>query len=100
MSLPAVVMIGAARLVAPLFNVATPGRLCYQYGMPCGDRGRHAGDGPCGGRRLGRWQPVRPGWLREMFTTKSNPAVARSIIERAGHLPRAIGEKVLLDAVR
>jgi hypothetical protein len=35
-----------------------------------------------------------------MFTTKSNPAVARSIIERAGHLPRAIGEKVLLDAVR
>ena len=35
-----------------------------------------------------------------MFTTKSNPAVITAIIERAGHLPRAIGEKVLLDAVR
>jgi pimeloyl-ACP methyl ester carboxylesterase len=39
-------------------------------------------------------------WFREMFTNKSDPAPATSIIERAGHLPRAIGEKVLLDAVR
>jgi pimeloyl-ACP methyl ester carboxylesterase len=34
------------------------------------------------------------------LTTKSDPAVAASVIERAGRLPRAIGEKVLLDAVR
>jgi pimeloyl-ACP methyl ester carboxylesterase len=39
-------------------------------------------------------------WFQEMFTPKSDPAVVASIIERAGHLPRAIGEKVLLDMVR
>jgi pimeloyl-ACP methyl ester carboxylesterase len=39
-------------------------------------------------------------WFREMFSTKSDPVGATSIIERAGHLPRAIGERVLLDAVR
>jgi pimeloyl-ACP methyl ester carboxylesterase len=39
-------------------------------------------------------------WFQEMFTTKSDPAVVASIIERAGHLPSAIGEKVLLDMVR
>jgi pimeloyl-ACP methyl ester carboxylesterase len=39
-------------------------------------------------------------WFREMFTTKSKPAVITAVVERAGHPPRAIGEKVLLDAVR
>ena len=39
-------------------------------------------------------------WFREMFTTKSKPAVIAAFVERAGHLPRAIGEKVLLDMVR
>jgi len=39
-------------------------------------------------------------WFQEMFTTKCNPAVVASIIERAGHLPSDIGEKVLLDMVR
>ncbi len=39
-------------------------------------------------------------WFREMFTTKSNPAVAAAVVERAGRLPSAIGENVLLDAVR
>ena len=39
-------------------------------------------------------------WFREMFTTKSKPAVVAAVVERAGRLPRAIGEKVLLDAVR
>jgi pimeloyl-ACP methyl ester carboxylesterase len=39
-------------------------------------------------------------WFREMFTTKSNPAVAAAVVGRAGRLPRAIGENVLLDAVR
>jgi pimeloyl-ACP methyl ester carboxylesterase len=83
---------------------------------------RHAGGSPCGGRRLGRWQPVRssdgsrvegdvyyagriPDAYRplvpgKMFTTNSDPAVVAAVVERAGHLPRAIGEKVLLDAVR
>ncbi len=39
-------------------------------------------------------------WFREMFTTKSDPAVAAAVVERAERLPRAIGEKVLLDAAR
>jgi pimeloyl-ACP methyl ester carboxylesterase len=38
-------------------------------------------------------------WFREMFTTKSKPAVIAAVVDRAGRLPRAIGEKVLLDAV-
>jgi pimeloyl-ACP methyl ester carboxylesterase len=39
-------------------------------------------------------------WFQDMFTASSNPAVVATIIERAGHLPREIGEKVLLDMVR
>jgi pimeloyl-ACP methyl ester carboxylesterase len=39
-------------------------------------------------------------WFQEMFTTKSNPAVVAAVVERAGSLPSAIGEKVLLDMVR
>jgi pimeloyl-ACP methyl ester carboxylesterase len=39
-------------------------------------------------------------WFKDMFTAKSDAARAASIVERAGSLPRAIGEKVLLDAVR
>lgn len=39
-------------------------------------------------------------WFTEMFTAKSNPAVAASVIERAKSLPRAIGEKVMADLVR
>jgi pimeloyl-ACP methyl ester carboxylesterase len=38
-------------------------------------------------------------WFREMFTTKSKPAVGAAVVERAGRLPRAIGEKMLLDMV-
>jgi pimeloyl-ACP methyl ester carboxylesterase len=39
-------------------------------------------------------------WFKDMFTAKSDAARAASVVERAGSLPRAIGEKVLLDAVR
>jgi pimeloyl-ACP methyl ester carboxylesterase len=35
-----------------------------------------------------------------MFTAKSDPTVVASINERAGHLPRPIGVKMLIDMVR
>lgn len=35
-----------------------------------------------------------------MFTTKSNAATVASVLERAGRLPQAIGEKLLADMVR
>ncbi len=38
-------------------------------------------------------------WFRDMFTANSDETVATAVIERAGRLPRAIGEKVLLDMV-
>ena len=34
------------------------------------------------------------------FAAKSDPALAASVIERAGRLPRGIGEKLLLDLTR
>jgi pimeloyl-ACP methyl ester carboxylesterase len=40
------------------------------------------------------------GFFRDMFTPKSNPAIAAAVIERAGRLPLPIGEKVLTDLVR
>jgi pimeloyl-ACP methyl ester carboxylesterase len=39
-------------------------------------------------------------WFTEMFTAKSDTAVAASTVERAVRLPRAIGEKVILDLLR
>jgi pimeloyl-ACP methyl ester carboxylesterase len=39
-------------------------------------------------------------WFKDMFTAKSHPTVVASIIERAGHLPRPIGVKMLIDMVR
>jgi pimeloyl-ACP methyl ester carboxylesterase len=39
-------------------------------------------------------------WFQEMFTAKSDPVVAAAVVERAGHLPRSIGETMLLDMVR
>jgi pimeloyl-ACP methyl ester carboxylesterase len=39
-------------------------------------------------------------WFQDMFTAKSDAAVVASVIERAGRLPRLIGEKMLADIVR
>jgi pimeloyl-ACP methyl ester carboxylesterase len=39
-------------------------------------------------------------WFEEMFTAKSDPAVVAAVVGRAGRLPRAIGETLLLDMVR
>ena len=39
-------------------------------------------------------------WFEDMFTSKSDPAVAACVVERARRLPREIGERVLLDLVR
>jgi pimeloyl-ACP methyl ester carboxylesterase len=39
-------------------------------------------------------------WFREMFTAKSDPAVAAAVVQRAQRLPRAIGEKMMLDLLR
>jgi pimeloyl-ACP methyl ester carboxylesterase len=39
-------------------------------------------------------------WFREMFTAKSRPDAVASVVERAGRLPREIGEKMMLDLVR
>jgi pimeloyl-ACP methyl ester carboxylesterase len=33
-------------------------------------------------------------WFEEMFTNRSDPAMVVSVVERAGRLPREIGEKV------
>lgn len=38
--------------------------------------------------------------FQEMFTDQSDKSAAASIIERAGHLPRSIGEKMLADMQR
>jgi pimeloyl-ACP methyl ester carboxylesterase len=40
------------------------------------------------------------GLFRDMFTAKSDPAVVAAVGERAGRLPRAIGEKMLTDMQR
>jgi pimeloyl-ACP methyl ester carboxylesterase len=39
-------------------------------------------------------------WFEDMFTSKSDPAVAACVVERARRLLREIGERVLLDLVR
>lgn len=39
-------------------------------------------------------------WFREMFTAKSDPAVVTDVVQRAQRLPRAIGEKMMLDLLR
>jgi pimeloyl-ACP methyl ester carboxylesterase len=40
------------------------------------------------------------GLFKDMFTPRSDQAVAASVVERAGRLPRAIGEKMMLDLQR
>ena len=40
------------------------------------------------------------GLFKDMFTATSDQAVAASVVERAGRLPRAIGEKMMLDLQR
>jgi pimeloyl-ACP methyl ester carboxylesterase len=40
------------------------------------------------------------GLFKDMFTSRSDKAVAASVIERAALLPRPIGEKLLTDMVR
>ena len=40
------------------------------------------------------------GLFNDMFTAKSAPAVARSVVERALRLPREVGEKMLTDLQR
>ena len=40
------------------------------------------------------------GLFRDMFTAKSDPAVVAAVGERAGRLPRAVGEKMLTDMQR
>lgn len=39
-------------------------------------------------------------WFKDMFTAKSDVSVVAAAIERAARLPRAIGEKLLLDLLR
>src|ERR1700733_1970120 len=40
------------------------------------------------------------GLFKDMSTTGSDQSVAASVVERAGRLPRAIGEKMMLDLQR
>jgi len=40
------------------------------------------------------------GLFKDMFTAKSDPAVAASVVERALRLPREVGEKMLTDLQR
>ncbi len=40
------------------------------------------------------------GMFKDMFTGKSRPGVVASVVERAGGLPRAVGEKMLTDILR
>ena len=40
------------------------------------------------------------GFFKDMLTAKTDPTVAASIVERAGRLPRPIGEKMLTDLAR
>jgi len=39
-------------------------------------------------------------WFREMFTSASDQATAAAVVERAQRLPRAVGEKMMLDLLR
>lgn len=39
-------------------------------------------------------------WFTDMFTAKSDPATVASVTQRAGRLPRPIGEKMLTDMLR
>lgn len=39
-------------------------------------------------------------WFREMFTNDSDQATAAAVVQRAQRLPRAIGEKMMLDLLR
>jgi pimeloyl-ACP methyl ester carboxylesterase len=48
----------------------------------------------------GGYAALVDGWFKDMFTAKTEPAVAARMIERAARLPREIGEKLLIDMVR
>jgi pimeloyl-ACP methyl ester carboxylesterase len=48
----------------------------------------------------GGYTALIKGWFRDMFTAKTDPAVAARMIERAGRLPQEIGEKLLIDMIR
>jgi pimeloyl-ACP methyl ester carboxylesterase len=39
-------------------------------------------------------------WFKDMFTAKSDAAIVASVIDRAGRLPRSIGERLMTDALR
>jgi pimeloyl-ACP methyl ester carboxylesterase len=39
-------------------------------------------------------------WFQEMFTERSNPITVASVLNRAGSLPRSIGERLLMDMLR
>jgi pimeloyl-ACP methyl ester carboxylesterase len=39
-------------------------------------------------------------WFKDMFTAKSDAAIVASVIDRAGCLPRSIGERLMTDALR
>ena len=38
-------------------------------------------------------------WFQDMFTAKSDPTMAAAVVARAGRLPEAIGQAVMLDLV-
>ena len=48
----------------------------------------------------GGLQAVTRRWFEDMFTAKSNAAIAASVIDRAVGLPSPVGEKVVIDLVR
>jgi pimeloyl-ACP methyl ester carboxylesterase len=48
----------------------------------------------------GAFTDVVGGMFRDMFTSKSDPAIARDVVARAQRLPAEIGAKVLLDLLR
>jgi pimeloyl-ACP methyl ester carboxylesterase len=46
------------------------------------------------------YEAMAEGLFRDMFTTKSDPAVVSGVVARARRLPRAVGEKMLTDMQR
>jgi pimeloyl-ACP methyl ester carboxylesterase len=64
------------------FSAAMAAVLQQRFGMPNG------------------YATLVEGLFREMFTDRSDKSMAASVIERAGRLPRAIGEKMLTDMQR
>jgi pimeloyl-ACP methyl ester carboxylesterase len=46
------------------------------------------------------YEATTRGMFKDMFTAKSNQTVVASVVERAGRLPRPIGEKMMTDLLR